>query len=145
GGVTIWKLQQLLASDLFPAYHEPHPDMVRSLTAVSSPFKGYNNINIYHLQLNQLTLSNMNLEKEAPNWYENDGLCPTISQMHPGGFECNDGMCKHHKGFPNLIADIREHENHKQSNEIFKDIEEIDDEIIENSLKYEPGKWDCGE
>ncbi|CAG8816356.1 30033_t:CDS:2, partial [Racocetra persica] len=40
GGVTIWKLQQLLASDLFPAYHEPHPDMVRSLTAISSPFKG---------------------------------------------------------------------------------------------------------
>ncbi|CAG8843530.1 9374_t:CDS:1, partial [Racocetra persica] len=36
---------------------------------------------------------------------------------------------------------IREHENHKQSNEIFKD-EEIDDEII---LKYEPGKWDVWE
>ncbi|CAG8740493.1 999_t:CDS:2, partial [Dentiscutata heterogama] len=40
GGVTIWKLQQLLASDIFPSHYEPHPDMVRSLTAVSAPFKG---------------------------------------------------------------------------------------------------------
>ncbi|CAG8827984.1 20570_t:CDS:1, partial [Racocetra persica] len=50
----------------------------------------------------------IDLETESLNWYETDGLCPTISQMHPGGFECNDGICKHHKGFPNLIADIRE-------------------------------------
>ncbi|RIA99261.1 Alpha/Beta hydrolase protein [Glomus cerebriforme] len=40
GGVTIWKLQQLLANDTFPLCLEPHPDMIRSLTAVSSPFKG---------------------------------------------------------------------------------------------------------
>ncbi|CAG8646576.1 12597_t:CDS:2 [Cetraspora pellucida] len=40
GGVTIWKLQQLLASDFFPAHFEPHPDMIRSLTAASAPFKG---------------------------------------------------------------------------------------------------------
>ncbi|CAG8783865.1 2623_t:CDS:2, partial [Racocetra persica] len=62
-------------------------------------------------------------EKELPNWYENDGVCPKISQMHPGGFECNDEMCKHHKGLPNLI----------------------DDEIVKNNLKYEPGKWDVWE
>ncbi|GBC09093.1 hypothetical protein RclHR1_00860031 [Rhizophagus clarus] len=40
GGVTIWKLQQLLASDIFPDYLNPHPDMILSLTAVSSPLKG---------------------------------------------------------------------------------------------------------
>ncbi|CAG8601547.1 alpha/beta-hydrolase [Rhizophagus irregularis] len=40
GGVTIWKLQQLLASDIFPNYLNPHPDMILSLTAVSSPLKG---------------------------------------------------------------------------------------------------------
>ncbi|CAJ0747452.1 24742_t:CDS:2 [Entrophospora sp. SA101] len=40
GGTTIWKLQQLLASDIFPSSYNAHPDMIRSLTAVSSPFKG---------------------------------------------------------------------------------------------------------
>ncbi|CAG8663594.1 1325_t:CDS:2 [Funneliformis mosseae] len=40
GGITIWKLQQLLDSDTFPAHLNPHPDMIRSLTTVSSPFKG---------------------------------------------------------------------------------------------------------
>ncbi|PKY45639.1 alpha/beta-hydrolase [Rhizophagus irregularis] len=40
GGITIWKLQQLLASDIFPASLNPHPDMILSLTAVSTPFKG---------------------------------------------------------------------------------------------------------
>ncbi|CAJ0841601.1 15731_t:CDS:2 [Entrophospora sp. SA101] len=33
GGTTIWKLQQLLASDIFPSSYNAHPDMIRSLTA----------------------------------------------------------------------------------------------------------------
>ncbi|KAF0490876.1 alpha/beta-hydrolase [Gigaspora margarita] len=304
GGVTIWKLQQLLASDFFPSQFEPHPDMVRSLTSVSAPFKGsqgvyilgsctenlgsvrpfsfgawlsrfvhiyefldikwiknltydfncdhwnfsftknlksmwdeyMGNKNISHdlnyqklkeektygllqclikspwmyckdnapydmtihamndLNKNSRTFKNtfyrayvtsitsqdpitkfhrpqfsftlplpiyllsyqigsfkfssktkefpIDPEKELPNWYENDGICPKISQMHPGGFECNDGMCKHHKGFPNLITNIRDH---KRPNEGFENIVEVDDEIIKDNLKYEPGIWDVWE
>ncbi|CAG8531123.1 13655_t:CDS:2 [Ambispora gerdemannii] len=40
GGLTIWKIQQLLNSNFFPAQHNPHPDMILSLTTLSTPFKG---------------------------------------------------------------------------------------------------------
>jgi len=35
---------------------------------------------------------------ELSEWYENDGVCPVISQRHPR--PCASGYCFHHQGLP---------------------------------------------
>ncbi|CAG8475478.1 6889_t:CDS:2 [Gigaspora margarita] len=59
--------------------------------------------------------------------YNLHNLCNTLSSL-----------LKYTSGFPKLITDI---ENYQRPNEIFENIDEVDDEIIEDSLKYKPGIW----